>query len=591
MNPAVLTPYRPLVIAATLLLIVAALTWARAVFIPIALALFLTACLTPFVVLLQRYGLRRGVAVGLVVFATLLVLGSLLTLLSMQLHQLAVELPSHRQELARKIQDLRGTGPSVVGNLTSLFADLSKELSPSDPGKSTIISVAAEKPTGWNLLVELAGSAAGALGSAVLIVALTVSILLKREDMRNRLMRLIGHGHLTSATRALEEAGQRISRYLLTQLLINVGYGIAFGIGLFIIGIPQAFLWGVLATVLRYVPFVGSVLPILVPLLISIAGEGWVKPALLVGYVIVLAIVTSNLVEQFYIQRSTGISPIALVLSAAFWAWVWGPVGIVLATPITVCLSVLGRHVPALQFFDILLGPEAGLAPHLSYYQRLLAEDEGEAEELVEDYLTDHDLAELCDQVFIPSLIQAKVDRERGLIEPAELNAMTTTTTTILATVAAVPELDEEVAAARVAVVGYAAHDDRAEVGLDMLERLLHTEVALTVLGTTSVVTDVVAAVKASKPIAVVVGNVPPRSPAQARLVCKRLRTLFPQLQIIVGCWGVADAEQATLSAELRRAGANQVAFSLTATTAMIRPLLPLAGFKSTPSLAGQGVE
>ena len=222
------------------------------------------------------------------------------------------------------------------------------------------------------------------LGGLALALVLVVFMLLKREDLRNRLIRLVGHGRLTVTTKAVDDAGQRISRFLLMQLIINAGFGLVLAVGLFLIGVPHAFLWGFLAAVLRYVPYLGDLdhvgpaahaEPGHVPGLGAAAPGPWVDRGPRTGH--------HNVMEPWLFGHSMGVSEVALLVAAAFWAFLWGPVGLVLSSPLTVCLVVLGKYVPQLEFLDVLLGDEPALDPDVSYYQRLLARDQDEAAQLV----------------------------------------------------------------------------------------------------------------------------------------------------------------------------------------------------------------
>ena len=240
-------------------------------------------------------------------------------------------------------------------------------------------------------------------------------MLLKYEDLRNRLIGLVGSGQLTVTTRALDDAGQRISRYLLMQFIINGSYGLAAGLGLFFLGVPYAVLWGFLAAVFRYIPYVGPWIAAFFPIIISlVAFPGWGQLALVIGLFVLLELWSNLLMEPWLYGHSIGVSEVGLLVVTGFWTWLWGPIGLVLATPLTVCLVVLGRHVPQLHFFDLLFGKAPALAPPVIYYQRLLARDQEEATEVVEDYVKAHSLEKVYDEVLIPALLLAWQDRQQG---------------------------------------------------------------------------------------------------------------------------------------------------------------------------------
>ncbi len=256
------------------------------------------------------------------------------------------------------------------------------------------------------------------LGSAVIVVVLTIFMLAGREDLRNRLIGLVGHGHLNLMTQALDDAGSRVSRYLLLQLVINACFGAVIGVGLYFIGIPNSMLWGVVAALLRFLPYVGSPLSAVLPILLSLAiFPTWTGPVATIGLYLVVEILVGNFLEPLIYGAHTGISSFAILFAAIFWTLIWGPIGLLLSTPLTVCLVVLGRHVPALSFLNIMLGDQPVLSPEAHYYQRLLASDQTEAKEVLEDYLKTHSLEDLYDSVLIPALALAEQDRHHDDLE------------------------------------------------------------------------------------------------------------------------------------------------------------------------------
>ena len=244
----------------------------------------------------------------------------------------------------------------------------------------------------------MGGPLVAPIATAGLVVVFVIFMLLQREDLRDRIIRLVGASDVARATEAMDDAAKRISRYLLMQLVINVLYGIPVGIGLYFIGVPNPILWGLLATVLRFIPYLGPVIAALFPIALSFAvAPGWTLPLLTIALFVTLELFSNNVLEPWLYGSSTGLSPVAVLVAAVFWTTLWGPVGLLLSTPLTVCLVVLGRHVPQLGFFDVLLGDEPALPPELKFYQRLLARDPEEATELAEEYLEDEPLEKLYD--------------------------------------------------------------------------------------------------------------------------------------------------------------------------------------------------
>jgi predicted PurR-regulated permease PerM len=269
------------------------------------------------------------------------------------------------------------------------------------------------------------GSLLSPLGRAALVLLLVIFMLLKREDLRGRLVRLIGQGRISATTRAMDDASTRVARYLAMQLLVNAIYGICIAVGLYFIGVPNAALWGALAGILRFIPYVGPWLGAAMPLALSLAvSNSWITPILTLALFVTLEVINSNAVEPFLYGSSTGVSSIALIVAAVFWTWLWGPIGLVLATPLTVCLAVMGRHVPKLEFLSVLLSEEQALAPYEECYQRLLAVGLEDATELAENYLKENSLTKLYDSMLIPVLTAAEIDAKRHALQPEERDAV-----------------------------------------------------------------------------------------------------------------------------------------------------------------------
>jgi predicted PurR-regulated permease PerM len=423
---------------AVLVVVVGALYLGSEILIPLALAILLSFTLAPIVIRLRRWGLGRipsVVAVVLLVFVGLTSLGSVV---ATQLVDLATNLPKYEWNLRSKIRELRIAVPSggVVERTSNMLRDLRQELQAltnppdEDPGdqatpsgdgepvKPVLVQVQSPQPAPLETLREVGGPMIAPIATAGLVVVLVIFMLLQREDLRDRVLRLAGGREVARATDAMDDAGKRISRYLLMQLTINVLYGIPVGIGLYVIGVPNPILWGCLATVLRFIPYLGPVLGALFPIALSFAvAPGWTLPLLTVALFVILELFTNNVLEPWLYGSSTGLSPVAILVAAVFWTMLWGPLGLLMSTPLTVCLVVLGRHVPQLGFFDVLLGDEPALSPEVKFYQRLLARDPDEATELAEEYLENGSLDRLYDSVILPALAHAEQDRLRGSLD------------------------------------------------------------------------------------------------------------------------------------------------------------------------------
>jgi len=417
------------------------------------------------------------------------------------------------------------------------------------------------------------------LANAGLVLVLVIFMLLKQRDLRNRLIRLGGFSQLTTTTKALDEAGERISRYLLMQSIINGSFGVAVGLGLFLIGVPYALLWGFLAAVLRFIPYVGPGLATILPSALSVAiFPGWWQPVLVIGLIALLELMNFMVLEPWLYGQSAGVSEVALLVTVAFWTWLWGPVGLLLATPMTVCLSVLSKYIPQLDFLNTLLGDEPALDLPTHYYQRLLARDDDEAAELVETYLQTHAPEEVYDDLLMPALTAAKRDRERDAIMLEDLQFVGQATQAIMDDVALrqsqaapaaadVVAISDEAPVARpvpsIRIVGCPARDEVDALALRMFQHMLDPQrYSLEIASVEMLTAEVVSLVEQQGVELICIAALPPGTTTPTRYLCKRLRARFPACKILVGRWGwtgEGDANRALLLA----AGADAVGLTL----------------------------
>ncbi len=414
--------------------IVSALYFGREVLVPIALALLLSFALAPLVRILQGWRLPRSLAVILVVLAAFAGIFSLGALMVSQVNELAGELPRYQSTLREKIQSLRGAaaGTGTLERASQVLQDLSSELdkpaphqpatalpgAAATPDKPIPVEVKQPDPGALQTLVALITPLIHPLATTGIVVIFVIFILMQRQDLRNRLVRLAGSQDLQRTTAALDDAGQRLSRLFLTQLGLNAAYGVVVGAALWFIGVPSAPLWGMLATILRFVPYIGAVISAIFPLILAAAvGPDWTMALWTGALFLVLEPVVGQVVEPLLFGHSTGLSPVAVIASATFWTWLWGPVGLILATPLTVCLVVLGRHVERLSFLDVMFGDKPALSPAELVYQRLLARDPVEAAEQAQKFLKDKPLIAYYDEVLVEGLRLAQADAERGLLD------------------------------------------------------------------------------------------------------------------------------------------------------------------------------
>jgi predicted PurR-regulated permease PerM len=416
---------------------IAALYFARIVLIPFALAVLFTFILTPVVRLLERARLGRTFSSLLVVLLTIGSCGGLGWGVSKQIGQVVNQLPSYKLNIKEKLASLHWSESHILHNASETVTEISKDLAakPAPSSADSTQSLEATRSTNNrpatprqpvpvqvisppSLPLESMQSILGLLARVLIVVVFTIFMLIRREDLRNRLISLIGHGHIHLITQTLDEASSRVSKYLLMQFLVNIGYGIFIGMGLYFIGLPGALLWGVIVGILRFLPYIGPPLGGIMPLLLSMAVfDGWSKPLLVLGLFVITELAVSNLVEPMLYGVHTGISSLAVLMAAIFWTAIWGPIGLVVSTPLTVCLLVVGRHVPQLRFLHILLGDEPPLTPESRFYQRLLAMDYEEAREVLQKCLNEMSLEELYENVMIPALGLAEQDRHQNLLQ------------------------------------------------------------------------------------------------------------------------------------------------------------------------------
>ena len=422
--------------AITIGIVIAALYFGRDIFVPLAMAVLLSFMLTPVVAWLERLHLPRVPAVIAAVAMTFVVISGLGVLIAGQLVQLAKEVPGYQTNLQDKIKAIKFIGgpDGLIGRTSEMLEELGDEVSrraepetaapfPRDAGgpettKTMSVQIEERPSTSFEIVRVVIGPLVQPLATAGIIIVFVIFVLLQRRDIRDRFIRLAGARDLMRTTQALEDAGKRVARYLLMQLIVNVTYGVPVGIGLWLIGVPYPLLWGMMATVLRFVPYIGPVLAAALPIALSIAvAPGWSMLVWTAALFIVLELISNNIVEPWLYGSQTGLSPIAIILAAIIWTWLWGPMGLLLSTPLTVCLVVLGRHVPQFAFLNVLLGSEAVLTPEERLHQRLLAADADEATDLAEGFLKDQSLETFYQKIAIPTLVTIEHDRAAGLLD------------------------------------------------------------------------------------------------------------------------------------------------------------------------------
>jgi predicted PurR-regulated permease PerM len=574
-SPGIALARRTFFVLGSAALVVGALYWGQRVFVPLALAVLLTLLLTPVVSRLERRGLKRLPAVLAVAGVAFLLIGLAVWTVAAQFTSLLADLPRHKADVRAKIAQLRGSGKSgTLGAIQEIVDEVGADGQPA-PSGGPVVRVEPAKPSLLAQLQPVVGRVVAAVSLAAVVAVLIVALLLHREDARNRLIRLAGRGRLTVTTRALDEAGRRIGGYLLGRAAVNAGFGAATALGLFLLGVPYPFLWGMLAGAFRFVPSVGIWLVAPLPAALAfVGGSGWLPPALVLGLFLVLDLLTTHLAEPRVCGKSVGLAPVPLLLAVTFWNGLWGVVGLVLATPVTVCVAVLGRHVPQLRFLALLLGQEAALRPAARYYQRLLARDRFEAEAVVKEYLAGHPVEDLFDRVLLPALALFRRGRRAGELRPEDEEFILRTTREIIdgleAPVGADPDPTE-----RAAIVGVPASDGADEVALAMLRTLCRRDGAGLLVNTDLPTLSRRGPVQDAAPVVVLIAAVGPGGLTEARYLCRRLRDQYLAAKIVVGRWGRRkDPKKAR--ALLLSAGADQVVATLQeARTQMARNVPP----------------
>jgi predicted PurR-regulated permease PerM len=596
------------------------LYFGREIIIPIALAILLSFVLAPLVGLLQRIRVPRGLAVVSVVvlaFALIFALGSLL---ASQLTQLAGDLPRYQSTISEKIQLFRDTtaGRGTLERASGMLKDLSKELdkpkeaapplvagtslTPKTSPALTPVPVEVRQPDPGALesLQSLISPLLHPLATTGIIIIFVIFILLQREDLRNRLIRLAGSHDLQRTTAALDDAASRLSRLFLIQLLLNGTFGLVIGAGLWLIGIPSAILWGIFAAVLRFVPYIGAAIAAAFPLALAVAVDpSWSMLLWTLALFLVVEPVVGHVIEPMVYGHSTGLSPVAVVASATFWTALWGPIGLVLATPLTVCLVVLGRHVERLEFLDIMFGDRPALSPPEIFYQRMLAGDPTEAAEKAEEFLKERSLSSYYDEVALKGLQLAQADAERGALDLERLTKIRETVREFTNDLSdqddrAPPKVssttDAEATSAVESVAKDAPYENLPTVSKEDLPpdwqgehpvlcvagRSLVDEAAAIMLGQLSTAHGLAARVEGAealstanvfrletKGVAIVcLIYMDAASPAHMRYSVRRLRRKLPKATIILGCW-IKEMEPAALEQLRDGAKADLAAASL----------------------------
>lgn len=588
---------------------IAALYFAREILIPLAFALILTFVLSPVVALLQKSRIGRGPSVAVTVLVTMAAAGCVGGIIAIQLIDVAKELPRYRQNIDAKLEALRIPTKGPLGLAANSLQEIARELSspvapspapgapvqnrkqraaPSTPALPLPVQIVQQPANGLDYLRDLVQPVLRPLAQTGLVLIFTVFMLIKRFDLRHRLFRLVGIGQINIMTQALDDAAQRVSRYLLMQVLVNACFGALFGFGLYCIGVPDPALWGGVAGLLRIVPYIGTMVAATLPIALSLAAfNSWLPPLLVFLLFASLELIIANFVEPWLYGANTGISSLALLVAAVFWTVLWGPAGLILSTPLTVCVVVLGRYVPQLSFLHILLGDEEVLGAEAQIYQRLLAMDQPEAHAILYRFLKEKPLVELYDSVLIPALSLVEQDRHKGAIDTAReeflflsINEMITELSeyqlaldSSLAGGAAAESGPAERLSAR--IICLPANDRADEVTTAMLAQLLeqadHPTLSLPIAHAS--LAEMLALLEIRQDDIICISALPPYAFTPARTMCKLIRERFPKAKVVVGVWGFSgDTEKA--KARFERTQPDRLLTSLAQAVEQIQELI-----------------
>jgi predicted PurR-regulated permease PerM len=552
----------------------AGLYFGRQVLIPLALSVVFAFLLTPFAGLLEKCHLGRVPSVLAVLILSMALLASVGWGVTNQLMEIVSHLSDYKANIHSKVQAIHAPRTSGLSKATATVNDLGKELSAASDtaenknlaknGKPAPIAVQVAAPphTASEFVRDLVGPLTGTLETAGIVVIFTLFILIKREDLRNRLLRLAGSGRLNVMTDAFDEASHRLGRYLLLQFAVNASYGLLFGLGVYLIGIPHPLLWGVLGALLRFVPYVGTAVAAVFPMVMALAVfPGWFQVSVTFLLFLLLEVTIANLVEPWLYGAHVGVSSLAILVAAIFWGMIWGPLGLILSTPLTVCLILVGRYIPQLSFLEILLGDEPVLSPHVHLYQRLLAFDHEEAREIVDKYLRENPVGNLYDSVLIPALSLAEKDRYRNVLDEARTKFIYQSTRELIDEADEVSQSepspdgesspvieDTERPSARPRIACIPARDEADEIVGTMLVQLLQRAKYDAEALPAATVSTMLERVEQFRPDTICVSALSPFPVMQAKSLCKQIRRRWPAVKLVLGLWefpgGIEKAEE-----------------------------------------------
>jgi predicted PurR-regulated permease PerM len=549
---------------ASIAVVIAALYLAKGLLVPLTLAVLLTFLLSPVCDWLEGRRMGRIPAVLATAFLGFSLLGIVIWTAVGQMTRLAPKLPEYQENIEAKLNSVNEYSVAVLSRITRSAQSVGQSLEPSeavDPRGTSdqpfSVRVLTSPASPLEIFGGMFGTLLEVLGTIGIVIVLVVFFLIQREDLRDRFIHLVGKSHVTGTTQMLEDAATRVSSYLSMLFIINVTFGISVAIGLYLIGVPNAVLWGILAAALRFIPYIGPWIAAAMPIALSMAiTSGWLEPLLTAGLFVVLELFSNNVLEPWLYGRNTGVSAVAVLVAAVFWMWLWGPVGLLLATPLTVCILVLGKHVPQLSFLGILLGSEPVFEPKTRIYQRLLAGDLEDVVELVEEYLKEKSLVEVYDTVLIPALMLAETHWRLGELNESKHAFMLQSLKEMIQDrserqqearaekdASNVPETNGDAGAttaeaAKFSILCLPARADADEITTLMLAQILEcSDCLVQTVPVTSLAGELTQIVEQHRVDVICISATPPARVMHARHLCKRIRNRLPKVPLVVGLW------------------------------------------------------
>jgi predicted PurR-regulated permease PerM len=571
-NSAIIGIYRLLLI----FFFIFTLYFAHTIVIPFIIAALLTFLLSPLVTLLEKWIGRvfSILLVAIIVFSAIVFAGYVL---ARQLILFGSNFNFYSENLHAKLQSFKFPQWEIFTRIGHYLENL-KSLLFGDGNESLSISPDVKILDFGSSFIAFIGSFFGSFVSTVgfigIIFLLVIFMLLNREDIRGRIIKLMGQSKISSTSSALEDASDRVSTYLYRQLIVNLGYGFCVSLGLFFIGIPNAILWGCFGTVMRFIPYVGPWIAAIIPIILSfVVTTTWSVPLLTISFFAILELITAYMVEPFYYGGGTGVSSFALILAAIFWTWLWGPIGLLLSTPLTVCLVVIGQYVTNLNFLSVLLSKEQALTPSEECYHRLLSFDSNESIDLVESYLKTNSLASLYDTVIIPIITQTEFDFHHELIDSEKKKMVFQSIREIIEfiSLSESKETPSQIEPKKV-VLSLPARATRDELGVNLLDHLLILDSFEVIFSPRININEALELVEKRTPTVVCIAVVAPLVLSHTHYICKKLRQHRPTLPIVIGLWGFSDVSTDVIQ-DLKSAGATKIAFSLAEATEIIEKI------------------